>query len=559
MFISSTSKFGFGIAFLVAVLLVHAAVSTSIMSIEVSDLGLIKRLPLSFWIGLVLVGCLWFAATKSSFCSKAALILTLSYLFVAPAIMKVPIWISQSYYPFAESMLINSSGHLAFRSTALFKSYQLWPGFLYMGSAITIVTVLPPYMLLKYFPLLTISLYGLLAFLILRTKMGTLFSIFGAAWFLGGFFLRQQYFGPPSMAYVFFLMIFLVVAQFFSDKDHGKRTILLLLLLFFVTTFTHVLTSLMAIITMAAVYLTHVFVHNHVRSKRLTSIVVTICTLFVVAFLSYNVFAAPHFYEWVVRVFVNVFSGVRQLGIYKEPNRVMGSTASQLNYTSSWAIVLLNGAVVLTSVLIAIKNRRSHSQGSDRRYLLFSIVVLMGFALFAFTAEYGPHESYQRAFMFGLIPLSYLSVDLLQRKPKILPLMLTALIFLNVPAQYGSDSYTLATDTELGGAAFFATRTPEKTSCLHEISMYIRYYDPGKDIAFRTLVRMPPTSIPNALEIDEVLGKVEYILLSDLQENYYLYFLGVNPLDHVNFGSLNKIYDNGDVRTFKHANQTSPL
>jgi hypothetical protein len=266
----------------------------------------------------------------------------------------------------------------------------------------------------------------------------------------------------------------------------------------------------------------------------------------------------PDFFDWSIEIFSKVISGVRELGLYKEPLRIIGSTANQLNYLSSWAVVLLNGAVVFVAVFQAIRNARKRASTVKIGYFLFCLILLMMLGLFAFTVEYGPHESYQRAFMFALMPLSYLCIDFLSKKPRILLVALMAILFLNIPAQYGSDSYTLATNTELAGAAFFAAHTPQKLSCLHKQSMYIRYYDPQKDIKFLSISTLPPTSVPNASVIYKVVDEADYIILSKLQDNYYLYFLGTNPLDQVDFEKFNRIYDNGDLHTFKPSNGTSP-
>jgi len=208
-----------------AILLIYTLLSTYVYSIEPTDLGLVNKLPLTFWIGLALLGCLWFVGKESKRYLAIALIISVAYLFVAPTIIKVPVWLSNSYYPFGEAMLINSTGHLVSRPLDILTSYHYWPIFLYLASTFTLITGMPHHIILRFFPLLTISLYGLLTFLILRKRLKHSYAIVGAAWFLSSFWLRQHYFGPPGIAYVFFLMI-LLSGSWLSFEQERKKQVL---------------------------------------------------------------------------------------------------------------------------------------------------------------------------------------------------------------------------------------------------------------------------------------------------------------------------------------------
>lgn len=550
---STSSKHGHWTILLIGVLLVYTLTSTSVHSIEAADLGLTSKLPIFFWIGLILLGYLWYISKQSKYCLIAAFILTLSFLYVAPAIIKVPTWVSNSYYPFAESVLINSSGHLIDRPSAPLFSYHDWPVFLYLASVFTLITGMPHYILLKCFPLLTISLYGLLTLLILRVKLKTPYAIFGAAWFLSSFWLRQHYFGPPGIAYIFFLLILLIISWLFFDGKAKKGTLtVLFLFLFIVITLTHPLTSFMSVIALVALYVAQRFVR-----KQPSPLLAELCALSTIIVLSYNAFLAPSFFKLCVQRFYQSLSGIMELSLYQEPSRIIGSSAGRLNYASSWSIVLLNVVVAVIAMIHVLKNVRSRKQTIKEGYSIFWVISLVLFALFALTAKYGPHEAYQRAFMFGLVPLAYLCINLLKSKPKILLAILVGLIFLNIPAQYGSDSFRLATPMQLAGSSFFADSAPQNISCLAGFSLYVRYYDPLKNIDFQSLIALPFTSFPNSTTVNDAVNKVAYIVRSDLQDNYYLFYLGKNPLDQVPFERFNRIYDNGNFCIFKHANKTS--
>jgi hypothetical protein len=210
------------------------------------------------------------------------------------------------------------------------------------------------------------------------------------------------------------------------------------------------------------------------------------------------------------------------------------------------------------AIIQLLRSVRSAKRAPINGYAVFWIILLILAGLFAFVGVYGPHEASQRAFMFGLVPLTYLSVNVLKGKQKILLAILVVLIFLNIPAQYGGDSYTLTRDTQLAGARFFADYTPQNTVCFHEFSLYIRYYDPTKNTRFISIGTLPFTKFPNSSTVNEVMNKADYIILSDIQNNYYVYFLGENPLDQVDFSRFNRIYDSQGFLTFVHANITLP-
>ena len=54
---------------------------------------------------------------------------------------------------------------------------------------------------------------------------------------------------------------------------------------------------------------------------------------------------------------------------------------------------------------------------------MFNVFMLILIGGFAFGGEYGAVEGYQRAFMFGLVPISFLIVSFLP-KPKLLFIVL---------------------------------------------------------------------------------------------------------------------------------------
>jgi hypothetical protein len=433
--------------------LVYTVFSTSISWIGDADLGLVNLLPPVYYVGLFLLGCLWYIGLRYKFYLPLSLGLTVAYLYFVPAVVRVPVWISNSYYPFGESLIINSTGHLVDNPVAVFVSYHEWPLFLYFSSAITTITGIPHDVLLKFFPIFSISMYGFFAFLILRIKLAVRYALVGAAFLLGSLFIRQQYFGPQSISYIFFLCILLIVSLLFLYEDSNRRVFsAILIALFVVTTFTHPLTSFMSMVAIFAFYLADRFV-----TKRRSGIFGRLLLMTAIFWLIYNATAASSFFNTAIAHFLGLFSGFRGFGLSSEASRVVTSFAQRVNFTSSYAIVGLCGIIGVVSVVNILWQAKAKRRNMD--YDIFNILLLVLLALFAFFGQYGEVEAYQRAFMFALVPLSFLCVRLLKKKPILLAVVLVTLMFLNIPAQYGSDNFRLATSQQLSGTKFVADYT----------------------------------------------------------------------------------------------------
>jgi len=511
---------------------------------------------MTFWIGLALLVCLWFSCSKGPRKYQImALVFTLSYLYFVPAIIKVPVWISESYYPFGESLLINTSGHLVPRPDAPLVSYHNWPLYVYFASVFKLVTGMADSVILRYFPLLTISLYAIFSFLILKAKLSTSYAILGAALFLGSFFTRQQYFGPQGIAFVFFLLTIFIVSRLFFDETTKKKGTLavIYIFLFCVVTLTHALTSLMTLLVVVAGYLAY-----RILRKQPPAFAAQLCLFSAVFLLAYNLFAAQSFFNQTVETLSEFLSGPEEASLLKEPTRIVSSGAQRLNYYASWGIVLLMGGIAAIQLLYLLRNLRSRKQRNNEVFSFFMAIWLVLAVLFGVSAVYGSHEAYQRAFMFGLVPITYLCLNFFAKKRRVLLIILAGLLFLNIVAQYGSDTYRLEPYESLAGTKFLVDVTPRNISCLYGFWPHIRYQDPLKRVQFYEVRgTLPYNTVPNASEVQKTLGKSEYIIRSELQRKYYLYFFGLDPLDQVSLDGFDRVYDNADFRIFTHANETS--
>jgi hypothetical protein len=344
------------------------------------------------------------------------------------------------------------------------------------------------------------------------------------------------------------------MSRLFFEKQTKRGTLTaLFLLLFVVITLTHALTSLITLMVIIAAYLAQRLHHN--LSAGITA---RLCLFSAVILLSYNWFVAMDFFNRSVQTLSQFFLGRGELRLYRETSRIVGSEAQRLNYVVSWSIVLLTVVIAATQMLYVLNRFRSRKQRNKEEFSFFTAIWLILVFVFALTAVYGSYEAYQRAFLFGLIPLTYLCISLLSRKPRLLLLILGGLLFLNVEALYGADSYRLATEPVLAGTSFFVYNTPNNVSCLYNFYPHVRYFNPLKLVEFVSIPgTLPFTTFPNSSAVNGAVMRADYIIRSSLQHNYYVYFLREDPLDQVDFDRFNRVYDDESFRVFMHANKTS--
>ena len=155
---SSTTLWILGV---ISVLLLsfQVLISTSITSYNSTDWGLLLRLPLTFWIGLSLLGVLLYAGRKSERQTAIASILIFFFLFVIPMLVleNKAEWLSISYHRADQVNFILSNGHVQFTNISPWELLN-WPGFFFISAFLSSVTGLSTKFLAEVFPLLVLAL-----------------------------------------------------------------------------------------------------------------------------------------------------------------------------------------------------------------------------------------------------------------------------------------------------------------------------------------------------------------------------------------------------------------
>jgi len=526
---------------------IYTISTTSINNHLASDFGIINLLPLSFWIGMFTIIILWFLSYESTTFLKASLFLTFTYIFVIPTIIYSPVYSSNSYYPYGEGLLVIENEHLIPRDLDILTSYHWWPMFLYLSGLIKLVSGIPDYYILKTFPLIIMALFSSITYLVLNMKLNEKDAIIGSAWVISSFWLRQNYFGPPGISYIYFVFLSLVLLWiYYKPETDTAGFMLTFLFMLTITALTHLLASLITIFILLALFVSDKILYK----KSSNTLFLLLSASIIIVLLINTVFVPNGFQIFVIKSLLDSITGLTTSSLVNEASRIIGSDSMLYNYYSSWIIVGLNAIpsaiLVIQTFLNFWKTKKIEIDSYLLSFLLF-VILLGGFSI---SGTYGPHEAYQRGFMFGLIPISYFCVKTLKQHPKILTLTLGIIIILNIPAQYGADNFRLGLSTQLSGSEYFANHTPDSTKNLGMFSLYIRYYKPTKVFHYTAIGELPFTEYPLEEDVIQTIKESDYIILSDMMENYYKYFLGMNPVKDEYLYSHSRIFDNTAYQIF---------
>jgi hypothetical protein len=516
------------------VLAIYTVFTTTIIDVSPYEWGLVSKLPPPYWTGLSGVGALVLIGRKSKKWLAIALFLTVLYLYGIPAFITVNPRVMMTSYPAAEGKLIADGGRFIPDKEDLYR-YHNTPGFLFFVAVLELVTKIPLEALCKYFPLLTISLYGLLVYSALRLKFEVSRSLMGTLWFICSWFVWQDYFSPQSIGFSFFLLIFVFVARnSLGEKNQAAplRDSLVLLLLFFAAVMTHLLTALMILVLFLVLFA------FYKDSRRLLSGYVIVAVLVIAS--CYVVFEATPLFNQIVSEILSSFPGLLSLQFAR--GQVAGSFVEGLNNLTRYVII----AVGLIAVLLFLSMRK---EGNYRKFLLLSLFALI---LPMFISPYGLSEMMQRVYMFSLVLLAFMVVrSFASRKTLILCAIIFLLLCLHIPAYFGGSSFEIVTNSEVAGAKFYLN-TVNMNSSIFSLTLKLvnlmRFEKPASIKGPLYLQYLQPI---NYTLIETFLEKAQFVAYSKSDCNQFLYYQGRIPVSENNIEPhFNRVYDNPYVQIF---------
>jgi len=549
-----TGKTVFWIASILSILLaVHIVVSTRVTHYDTTDLGLLTKLPITFWIGLSCLGILLYVSRKSERRTLIVVALISFYLFGIPTLIREnkAESLSLSYSRSSQGVRLLSEGHLALGSLNPW-DFRNWPGFFYFAAFISSSTGLPATVLSDYFPLLTIALLGVFTYSILRLELNTLHSSLGTLWFIGSFWTGQHYFSPQGFAYVIYFTLILLLAKLLIVRN--KQSIafpLSIIFMFTATVASHLLTSFMILGGVVAIYTLYKILPLKIKIHPFYSIATIL--LLASIFFSYQLLVIPLSLSEIAEKLIEAMSrGETHLSYILQP-RIVGSTIYLLELVGSYSITIINIVIAIFAILTTALGLLFHKK--ELKHDVFWIALIIVAGVFGVSMKYGLHEAIQRAFMFMLLPASYFSIKFFGKKPRILILVLMILVFIHIPAHYSREMYMMVPTSEFKGIVFRAEYVPSTAPFFYSLPTSYYEENEGKQISFFGRSLVPEAgSLPTHEFVKEEIGEAEFIMSSNLQKNYYLYFLGVDLLEDLNFDDhCNRIYDNEGFRIYARA------
>jgi hypothetical protein len=215
-------------------------------SLELSDYGIAKSFPSSFYLGLFLMplasACMWLTNRKVDGIVLAQLVLMLVAIWLSPYFLEETARFRSSYKNFSAIDWLGDGDGFAPDIVV----YHNWPFFPVLMTALVKVTGISPTQLMGIFPFLI-----QLAYLLPLTYLLRVFRPNGNAWWAGVWFFYlfnwtgQDYFAPQAVAFFFFLSLLALFAHVTSRNGgfFNTRTMALFLALYGCVVLTHVLTA----------------------------------------------------------------------------------------------------------------------------------------------------------------------------------------------------------------------------------------------------------------------------------------------------------------------------
>jgi DnaJ domain len=444
-------------------------------SLELTDYGIAKSFPLSFYLGLFLLplasACLWFTNRKVDVIILVQLLLLLIAIWLSPYLLESTARFRSSYKNFSSvDWLLDGNG---FEPDLVI--YHNWPFFPVLMSGVMKVTGLSPTQMMGLFPF-----FIQIAYLFPLTYLLRVFRPAGNAWWAGVWFFYlfnwtgQDYFAPQAVAFLMFLSLLALFAHITARRDgyFSLPSMALVLGLFGCLALTHVLTAGIVVAIMIALTLS-----GQLKQRS----VVVACS---VMFVAWQIYGAASFFEFSQdRIEDNVLD-LQDFFNLNVGSRLAGAPDHVVVGRLRMVLALVAGAVAAICFLMRVTERH------DRRSLLLmrqgagttrEAIASLGqkslmylwqpapFAVFCFIAliAVAPLYVYGGEMLIRSLLLSLPAFALLVagafswRTPIIAVVALMAVVApLHMIARYGNELYDYVSPGEIEGFEYVSTLGP---------------------------------------------------------------------------------------------------
>ncbi|MEK7281758.1 MAG: hypothetical protein AAB037_05365, partial [Chloroflexota bacterium] len=262
LFANSRLRLYLLLLFLSLGLLLYSLGEMTPIIVDVEDfLGLTSHLPVSYWIGLLIVlagsGLAFYDSRLQSNALFISLLLMVGlYLVVTPALAQTN---PQGWGASPGAQVMLTTGHVDVNSPLHFAFYMPWPAIHFIAVSLTQVIGMTDLMgLVKYWPLFALPLFILIAFslgkrlgLSPQDSFGLTYLVLVSLWMPWTFI-----FSTPFLGYLTYMLMFLLLVVLSLSPTARQRV--LIMPVFAQLVITHLLTSLIVVLF---------FIFRSVRSR----------------------------------------------------------------------------------------------------------------------------------------------------------------------------------------------------------------------------------------------------------------------------------------------------
>jgi hypothetical protein len=530
---------------IVLLLAIHVVTFTHITQYNSNDLGLIRKLPITFWIGISYLAILLYVGRKSGLRTVVVAALISFYLFVIPLLIsenKALFFGGISYFYSYKAKNLSSMGYIDFSTLYWFNPLS-WPGFFIFAGFLSTSASLPVTFFADYFPYLTMALLGIMIYKTLRLQLNMVSSSFGALWFVASFYTAEHYFSPQGIAYVIYFAVLLLLAKLFFARKQKIAFPLIVLVLFIGLVTTHLLTSLAAAIGVISIFiLSRVFPQ---KRKIVAFYSISTCILLICVFFAYQGLIITQSFSGIAELLISQLSrGETHLAVISQ-GRATRSPALLLTMFGSYGIVIINVVIAAIAILITAIGIFLYKKEKARKDL-FWIALIIEAGLIGASIYYGG-EAIPRAFILMLLPICYFAAKFFGSKPRMLIFALIIIIFLNIPALYGNNNFSYVSTSESKGGAFYVRYAPSGVPFFYEPNL--AYFGPvtGTQLNIQSIAGLQ--SLPDFALVEWTTSQAEFIISCNEQKNLYQYFYGVDLLENLSLDNRNnRLYDSADFQ-----------
>ena len=540
----------FWIASIIIVLLLafHVIVSTQITQYNANDIGLLTKLPITFWLGLSFLGILLYFGRESRLRIAVVTVLISFYLFGIPTLIsenKALFFGGVSEFYSSMGMQLLSKGYIQF-GTLYYLNWLNWPGFFILSGFLSKSASLPVTLFADYFTPLVMALLAIISYKILRLQLNALSSSFGALWFVASFWTGQQFFSSQGISYVIYFVIFLLLAKLFFVKKRNTVLPLAALVLFLGLITTHLLTSFALTLGVVAVFAIYKILLRKHKIAPFYSIVT--CILLLSIFIGYQAFVSQSFHGVIEVLYYEFSRGEAHTISVVSQSGIASSQALQMTQLGIYGITIINVIIALIAITMTVTGILIYKKEKVKNDL-FWIAWIIAAGMIGVFFFYGG-EAINRAFVLMLLPTCYFAAYFFSKKPKILIFVLIIIVFLSIPALYSNQNYMYISSTEMKGGAFFNRYVPFGVTFF---CVPLSYLGPrtinGTQLNIQQIAGYG--SVPSSRIVEFVIAQSDFIISSNEQKNSFQYFYGVDLLQNLSLDYYNnRLYDNEGYQTY---------